>query len=92
MTAFGTGAARTIEDLPESFNASSDLIDHNLEGGRGAKAALIDCFGPLSYAELAERIDRMAGVLEALGIRREERILLALLDTRDFPTVFLGAI
>jgi benzoate-CoA ligase len=31
-------------------------------------------------------------VLRSLGIRREERVLLALLDTIDWPTAFLGAI
>ncbi|HEY6994910.1 MAG TPA: benzoate-CoA ligase family protein, partial [Xanthobacteraceae bacterium] len=41
---------------------------------------------------LAERVDRFGHLLRALGIRREERILLALLDTIDWPTAFLGAI
>ena len=31
-------------------------------------------------------------MLRSLGIRREERILLCLLDTIDWPTAFLGAI
>ena len=31
-------------------------------------------------------------MLRSLGIRREERILLALTDTIDWPTAFLGAI
>ena len=34
----------------------------------------------------------MARVFEALGVRRDQRVLLCLTDTRDFPTVFLGAI
>ena len=37
-------------------------------------------------------MDRFGHVLRSLGIRREERILLALLDTIDWPTAFLGAI
>ncbi len=31
-------------------------------------------------------------MLRSLGIRREERILICLLDTIDWPTAFLGAI
>jgi benzoate-CoA ligase len=34
----------------------------------------------------------MAEVFASLGVRREQRVLLCLTDTRDFPTVFLGAI
>jgi benzoate-CoA ligase len=84
--------ARAIEDLPERFNAAADLIDHNLAAGRADKAAVIDHRGATSYRALAERVSRMAGVFRAFDVRREQRVLLCLLDTVDFPTVFLGAI
>ncbi|WP_176592234.1 benzoate-CoA ligase family protein [Sphingobium sp. EM0848] len=83
---------RCIADLPRQFNAAQDLMSTNLAAGRHEKTALIDCRGALTYAGLAERVDRMAGAMSALGLRRGDRILLCLLDTRDFPTVFLGAI
>ena len=35
---------------------------------------------------------RFAGVLRSLGVRREERVLIALLDTIDWPTAFLGCL
>ena len=53
---------------------------------------IIDPRGSWTYGQLAERVDRFGRVLRSLGIRREERILLALLDTIDWPTAFLGAI
>jgi benzoate-CoA ligase len=84
--------ARSIDDLPRRFNAASDLIDHNLAAGRGTKPAVIDYRGTTTYSELAERIDRMAAVFKRLGVRRERRVLLCLVDGADFPTVFLGAI
>lgn len=84
--------ASSIEDLPERFNAASDIMDHNLATGRAHKVAIVDHHGSLTYGELAERIDRMADVFRALGVQREQRVLLCLLDSRDFPTVFLGAI
>jgi benzoate-CoA ligase len=87
-----TVSVRTIDGLPEGFNAASDLLDHNLAAGRGGKAAIIDRDGETSYAALADRVARMAGVLAELGVAREQRVLLCLLDTVDFPTVFLGAI
>ena len=88
----GSHTARSIEDLPERFNAAEDLIAPNIAAGRGAKVALRDHRGALTYAGLAGRIDRMAGTFARLGIAPGERVLLCLLDTRDFPTVFLGAI
>lgn len=85
-------AARRLEDLPERFNAAVDLLAPNLAAGRGGKNAYIDCNGPLTYAELSDRVDRMASVFRVLGVRREQRVLLSLVDTIAFPTVFLGAI
>jgi benzoate-CoA ligase len=87
-----TRSARAVTDLPERFNAAEDLIAPNLAAGRGDKVALIDHRGECSYAELSNRIDRMAGAWAGLGVERGDRVLLCLLDTRDFPTVFLGAI
>jgi benzoate-CoA ligase len=79
--------------LPDGcYNAALDLLDRNLEEGRGEALAVIDDAGRYSYAELTERANRFANALEALGFQREERLLLALHDTVDFPTAFLGAI
>lgn len=86
-----TTQARCIADLPELFNAADDLLTPNV-ANRPGKTALIDRRGELTYTELADRVARMAGVFERLGVRRDQRILLCLTDTRDFPTVFLGAI
>ena len=88
----GSENARAIADLPERFNAAADLIAPNLAAGRGGKTALIDCHGALTYTELAERINRMAGAFARLGVVPGDRVLLCLVDTRDFPTLFLGAI
>jgi len=84
--------ATTIDGLPERYNAAVDLIESNLNAGRADKAAVIDAYDTVSYGGLADRVDRMANVLLASGIGREQRILLCLLDTVDFPTAFLGAI
>jgi benzoate-CoA ligase len=75
-----------------TYNAAADLIERSLVTGRGAKTAFIDDHGSYSYAELAERVGRFASVVRRLGIHPEQRILLCLHDTIDFPTAFLGAI
>src|SRR5215475_14895657 len=80
------------EAIPRVYNFAADILARNLEAGRADKPVYIDPRGSLTYGQLAERVDRFGHLLRSLGIRREERILLALLDTIDWPTAFLGAI
>ena len=75
-----------------TYNAAADLIERNLGAGRAGKTAFIDDRGRYSYAELAERVGRFANLLCRIGVDPEQRILLCLHDTIDFPTAFLGAI
>jgi benzoate-CoA ligase len=79
-------------ESPTGYNAAAELIERNLAAGRGAKTAFIDDRGHYSYAELAERVSRFANLVRRLGIDPEQRVLLCLHDTIDFPTAFLGAI
>ncbi|MGQ0653152.1 MAG: benzoate-CoA ligase family protein [Betaproteobacteria bacterium] len=78
--------------VPRAYNAAVDLVERNLAAGRGAKVAFIDDAGSMTYAQLAERVDRAANALPALGIQREERIGIAMRDCCDWPALFLGAI
>ncbi|MHC0506110.1 benzoate-CoA ligase family protein [Achromobacter aegrifaciens] len=75
---------------PDELNFASHLAA--LNAPRAAKPAYIDDTSQISYGELAERVARMAGALRQLGLRREERILLLMQDTVDWPVVFLGAL
>jgi benzoate-CoA ligase family protein len=84
--------AAVINAVPRIYNFAADMLERNLRAGRANKAAYIDPRGTWSYGQLADRVDRFGEVLRGLGIRREERILIALLDTIDWPTAFLGAI
>jgi benzoate-CoA ligase family protein len=78
--------------IPRDYNFAADILKRNLDSGRARKAAYIDPSGSYSYADLAERVERFGNALRALGIRREERILICLADTIDWPTAFLGAV
>jgi len=75
---------------PDVFNVAAFLLDCN--ASRAGKTAFVDDTGALSYGELAERVRRCAAAILALGVRREERVLLLMQDTRDWPVVFLGAL
>ena len=79
-------------EVPREYNAAHDLIERNLVAGRGAKIAYIDDAGEYTYSQLAERVNRFASGLAGLGLDMEHRIVLAMLDTIDWPVAFLGAI
>src|SRR5579859_7949804 len=92
MAADGSASETPHFAVPRDYNAAVDLIERNLGAGRGAKVAVRDDRGAYTYAELGERVDRAANALRGLGLEPEQRVLLCLLDTIDFPAVFLGAI
>ncbi|WP_019939360.1 benzoate-CoA ligase family protein [Bordetella sp. FB-8] len=75
---------------PAELNFASHLTE--LNATRAGKTAYIDDSRRLSYGELAERVARFAGLLQGLGLRREERVLLLQHDTVDWPVAFLGAL
>ena len=79
-------------DIPRQYNAAADLVGRNLEGGRSTKTAFVDDAGQCSYAELGERVNRFGNALLALGIRPEDRVMIAMHDGIDWPVAFLGAI
>ncbi|WP_295685306.1 benzoate-CoA ligase family protein [uncultured Nevskia sp.] len=80
----------TIERPPEQFNFAAHLLA--LNASRAAKTAYIDDSRTMSYGELASRVRRFAAALPALGLRREERVLLVMQDCVDWPIAFLGCL
>jgi benzoate-CoA ligase family protein len=81
-----------IAAIPRHYNFAEDVLARNLAAGRGNKPAYIDSRGTWSYGQLAERVARFGNLLRGLGIEREQRVLVCLTDTVDWPTCFLGAV
>lgn len=82
----------TQDNIPApgtEFNFAQYIIDCNVS--HPEKPAYIDDTGTLSYGDLADRIQRVAAGLQAIGVRREERVLLLMQDCSDWPVCFLGA-
>jgi benzoate-CoA ligase len=72
-------------------NNAGMLVDSRLEAGDGGKVA-IRCAGEeVTYAQLHEAISAAGNALEALGVGREDRVLMILDDSPTFPALFLGA-
>jgi benzoate-CoA ligase family protein len=80
-------------DLPERYNAAADLLDGNLEAGRGDRVAIRTTDGAqLTYAEVAAAANRTGRALRELGVEIENRVLMAILDGPEFAATFFGAI
>jgi benzoate-CoA ligase len=75
---------------PDRFNAAAWLLAANRQ--RAAKLAYLDDTRRLSFGELDDQVRRCAAGLLALGIRREERVMIVMHDSVDFPVAFLGAL
>ncbi len=87
-----SGMADPVGAVPRDYNFAADVLQSNLDAGRANKPAYIDAHGTHTYGQLADRVARFGAALRGLGIRREERVLMALLDTIDWPTAFLGCL
>lgn len=78
--------------LPSQFNVATHFIDRNIHEGRGGRIAIECGEERVSYQQLFERVNRAGNALKKLGVRREERVALVLVDTPDFAYSFFGAI
>ena len=79
-----------IAPPPVEFNFAQHLIATN--AGRPDKVAVIDDVGRLNYGQLADQVRRFASGLQALGLKREERVLLLMQDSSDWVVAFLGSL
>ncbi|MFL6191444.1 MAG: benzoate-CoA ligase family protein [Actinomycetes bacterium] len=81
----------TVPALPERYNVAT-ILDANLEAGRGGKVAIRGAGGEVTYEQLLASAGAAGRALRALGVQREQRVMLVLDDTPAFPAAFLGAI
>ncbi len=79
-------------EIPRDYNAAHDLLARN--AARSGKVAFIDATtgAQLTYGELEEQSHRFANALRARGFTPETRVMIAMLDTLEWPVVFLGCI
>src|SRR5436309_224432 len=78
-------------DLPDRYNVGADLLDRNLPD-RASKIAIHSAAGEVTYAALFQLSNGAARRLLDLGVRREERVLIAGYDSPGWVASFLGAI
>ncbi|MCZ8285136.1 MAG: benzoate-CoA ligase family protein, partial [Bacteroidia bacterium] len=85
-------ASPPLVTIPRDYNAAHDLLARN--ASRAGKVAFMDALTgeQLTYGELTDQSHRFANALRAQGFAPESRVLLAMLDTPQWPVVFLGCI
>src|SRR5262245_18893270 len=86
----GVLSAATAEAIPRAYNFARDIFERN--DSRRDRVAYIDQRGSWTYQQLRQRAEAFTQVLESLQVRPEERVLMCLLDSIDWPTVFLGTL
>ena len=77
--------------VPETFNMVELLLELHGTAGRRDLPSLYYRDEILTYAQLIQRANRVGNGLRQLGVRREQRVLMALPDSPAFVATFLGA-
>jgi benzoate-CoA ligase len=79
-------------DIPRDYNAAHDLLRRNAT--RSTKVAYIDAASgaQLTFGQLDDQARRFASALRQRGFGPETRVMLAMLDTLEWPVVFLGCV
>jgi acyl-coenzyme A synthetase/AMP-(fatty) acid ligase/alkanesulfonate monooxygenase SsuD/methylene tetrahydromethanopterin reductase-like flavin-dependent oxidoreductase (luciferase family) len=67
------------------------LVEGHREAGRGDAVAVVDEGGSWTYDELGDASARAAGALAQRGVRKGDRVGVALRDGRHWCAAFLGA-
>ena len=91
MTSDRRGAAQSPA-LPEALNIADRFLDQRIIEGRGDRIALRLEDGDMTFSEVRALADRFGLVLRNLGVRQEERVLIALRDGADYVGALFGAL
>jgi benzoate-CoA ligase family protein len=80
-----------VSPTPEPCNLATHFVDRNVAEGRGDRTALIDGDRSCSYSTLASLINQIGNALLELGVRAQDRVLLALTDSVEFVATWYAA-
>ena len=72
-------------------NAAAYLVDRHVKEGRGDRVAVRHEGSDTTYAELLAATAKAGGAWQALGVRREERVMFCMPDTPQLLAGILGA-
>lgn len=75
-----------------NLNLAAHFVDARVAEGLGARTAIRDAAGTHTYDAVANASARLAHVLEARGIRPEERVIIALPDSAVFVEALFAVV
>ncbi len=81
-----------IFTFADSFNVSVHMIDRHLNEGRSGRMAYVTDHEEVTYAQLAERVNRAGNGILAAGLKPTERLLMIVKDCPEFVYLYYGAI
>ena len=82
----------TALTFADTFNVAAPFVDRHVAEGRGAKVAIRDANGDVTYAALAANVNRAGNVLATMGLGPGDRVLMVVKDCPLFFYLFWGAI
>ncbi len=74
--------------MAQPYNACVDLLDAH----RSDRPAVMTRDRAVTYGELSDSVQRVAGGLAGLGVQPEQRVAMVMLDSIEFYEVFLAAL
>jgi benzoate-CoA ligase family protein len=83
---------QTAKAFPEELNLANYFLFDRLDEGLGDKVAVLFGEQKQTYAEVADRVRALRGFFASCGVRREERVLIALHDTPAFVHAFFATL
>ena len=83
---------QTAKAFPEELNLADYFLFDRLAEGLGDQVAVLFGEQRQTYAEVADRVRALRGFFAASGVRREERVLIALHDTPAFVHAFFATL
>ncbi len=82
---------------PDRLNPAQELLDRNVEAGRGSRPAIFFQDKVITYSALQEQVNRLGNVLRSRGVEEEDRVVILspnqpLSVVANFAIMKIGAI
>lgn len=84
--------AEPVFTFADSFNIAVHMIDRHLAEGRGARTAYLTDRETVTYAQLADRVNRCGNALLQAGVAPRDRLIMIVKDCPEFVYLYYGAI
>ena len=79
-------------EIPDRLNMAEWFLDRRVEEGLGDKTAIFFGDEQITYAQVQAGSCRVTNLLRELGLRIEDRVLIAMLDTPEFVDTYFGVL